>query len=377
MVKLLIFCTICIIFSNSFKNYDRQRSFQIEEGGFNQDQMINGEKRPGCHSEKCHSMNPVIRNAEITEVTTSSIKRIEHLNDSTFRTLSESLGSFNRRTRDVSEKDKCASLGTCRANYGFKYRFCHCDDECILFDDCCHDMKRDKLFRKDPGIIRFMSCVDIEVIYKTIKDGANNGFMMVTQCPTNNTTNDVYKCVNYSQNDIPVTDNTGVVYRNIYCAACHGVDNFVFWGISFAFDTCKFDHLSFNTTYIKESIALLTTAGCRMIFSPPDDYRQQPLIFPRHCIKQKMVYNNSTKCRQFMNPVYITREKVYVRNAFCINSSIESICVRPLDIKAHSEWKLLPMTVLFQLKELKDPTIKENCSTSKRQYQVIYCQTCI
>ena len=141
---------------------------------------------------------------------------------------------------------------------------CSCDTECILFHDCCVDG-----FEKVFGITDKEALINVvikpELVYVEANPfsldasyltlfhkysschvlNINNTYVsiaVIDKCPEENTTelNRIYqqKCNNFSADiirSIPVTltisSSWQVVFRNIFCALCHGIDkeDIVLW----------------------------------------------------------------------------------------------------------------------------------------------------
>ena len=111
-------------------------------------------------------------------------------------------------------------------------RQCRCDAECVRFGDCCFGRKR---FNCDGEAevmkpLRGLQCREIRL-------GGRETYWMVSSClDTQNmlgdeTMSEVNEmCANGSDTLPPVTDlDSGVVYKNEYCAVCHHKTNFLPW----------------------------------------------------------------------------------------------------------------------------------------------------
>ena len=102
---------------------------------------------------------------------------------------------------------------------------CKCDEQCKLFGDCCSD----SVYVHNTNIPNF-DCVPNIVLPERNsiqEESALKYYWMITSCPNSKTdsTNELEDmCEAQSHSSPPISDNrTGLVYRNKYCAQCHGV----------------------------------------------------------------------------------------------------------------------------------------------------------
>ncbi|KAJ8028304.1 Lysyl oxidase-like 3 [Holothuria leucospilota] len=133
----------------------------------------------------------------------------------------------------------CGPEHSCRNRCGTFWRNgsgCHCDAVCNVFEDCCvdfeefcdgndnvHTSSMDHIQFSDPNLVMSSKCVDISgTRFEEL------GYVLVAKCPPNYPQlGSVYQCEhNPVAEDVlaktPVRDSIGVVYKNVYCAICHG-----------------------------------------------------------------------------------------------------------------------------------------------------------
>ena len=116
----------------------------------------------------------------------------------------------------------------CLASSCSSATYCYCDRSCLLYGDCCHDAEVTPKTALDP---RF-SCINSgrstfwmitscsrSWITDQLADGVANVNEIVSLCEDPTVTRASYKIV-----PPPVTDgSTGLVYRNMFCARCNGL----------------------------------------------------------------------------------------------------------------------------------------------------------
>ena len=145
---------------------------------------------------------------------------------------------------DCTQNCSTTVEGTQRSCYTEQNFLCRCDRDCRTYGDCCTDY----------GIIcdeadvstaneldGLLQCRSIHLDVRTKPDWMES-FWMVSACPADwladrddqlflDTFNN---CTRGSTNLPPVTAlNSGLVYKNEYCAVCHEVENFKMWGYHF------------------------------------------------------------------------------------------------------------------------------------------------
>ena len=119
------------------------------------------------------------------------------------------------------------SQGNC-AGYNFTCSFnryvCQCDEQlCKQFGDCCAELQ----YTQSTTGPEF-TCVSTSVLNEG-RDVSKVAYFMIASCPESQSDSEIMKglaelCEAQSLSSPPISDNrTGLVYRNKYCAQCHGV----------------------------------------------------------------------------------------------------------------------------------------------------------
>ncbi len=138
---------------------------------------------------------------------------------------------------------QCAPRDTCNRTFhetnnvlNLMHSNCHCDDECLMFGDCC----RDKLAELTSGSTYPL---------RTLEDGSHQCRWLPHVYSTGLRITSVIKCPSTWENrhekelcdnadehasvnhlaKWPVSDSAGIVYKNVYCALCHGRLDYQFW----------------------------------------------------------------------------------------------------------------------------------------------------
>ena len=118
---------------------------------------------------------------------------------------------------------------------------CRCDRECVIYGDCCSnapicDAEENTANQLD-GLLQ---CRSIHLDART-KPAWMESFWMVSACPADWLAgrddqillDTINNCTDGSDSLPPVTDpDTGIVYKNEFCAVCHEVETFQPWGYS-------------------------------------------------------------------------------------------------------------------------------------------------
>ena len=141
----------------------------------------------------------------------------------------------------VHSYELCQDCEVCSRSSINDSSLCKCDADCGIFGDCCGSLSPPDSC-PPPTLNPLLQGVVLECqsIYLNAKISAiteNEGFLVVFSCPScSEEAQDVSELVgNCTSKNIllpPVTDlNTGIVYRNEYCAYCNGVEELVTWQI--------------------------------------------------------------------------------------------------------------------------------------------------
>ena len=116
----------------------------------------------------------------------------------------------------------------CQENWGcqnVKTEYCFCDNLCAMYSDCCHDAN----ITSDHGIHNQpFSCQYIPGVY-------SYWFVFVIEtCPEDADFQLNELCNETNERDIYSTtptssSSTGFLYKNVHCAMCNRVDDYIFW----------------------------------------------------------------------------------------------------------------------------------------------------
>ena len=149
----------------------------------------------------------------------------------------------------------CAHRNQCGRHAGlpFHARNCFCDSSCRAYGDCCRDYDPKEAQGTGPdmgpviphsvrGIVSCRRVEEIDTSYEMyIVDSCPKGYkdrFVVEKCQNELTPGLFYR--------LPVTGRTsGVLYRNVYCAACAGDEDVAFWEM--AYKCSEADWLSSGT----------------------------------------------------------------------------------------------------------------------------------
>ena len=188
----------------------------------------------------------------------------------------------------TAKLDDCGQRCPASCGEDKKARLCRCDTECVRFGDCCFGRER---FKCDDGApvmkpLRGLECREIRL-------GGRETYWMVSSCPdTQNILGDETMseinemCANGSDTLPPVTDlDSGVVYKNEYCAVCHRITNIISW-------VYRFECLDCSHGPCPDYVAEIIQNECVQFgFSIP---RAAPL--PRSCVRDPIDLNALSSC---------------------------------------------------------------------------------
>ena len=189
---------------------------------------------------------------------------------------------------DEPQCDWCTGrrLNQCQAE---DHPGCKCDGKCALYGDCCADHPLceppDSTLEKDP-IFASMECHTLyHSQYSTVYAET---YWMIARCPEQagrfgTDFQELTKECSFGST-APVTDQeTGIIYKNEFCAACHSVSSFVRWSFIY-FCREEFMELLNMESVLLDS--LLEYCGpCRYVI-PSSVYKNsiRELQSPRRCV---------------------------------------------------------------------------------------------
>ena len=205
----------------------------------------------------------------------------------------------------------------------WKYAVCRCDSECERYGDCCSPQsERLNCTGGEQGTqpLAGLQCRSIHLDSRTLSYRME-AFWMVSACPEDwpaNQDDEVLrevgeKCSNGSDTLPPVTNlDSGVVYKNEYCAVCHQVANIQPWGYRFGCSPCLENKLANQNVNLTREVIENECIACGFHVPPTGPP-------PRHCLHDSLVIDECLT-REVLEELTGLRweEEVY--------SNIETIC---------------------------------------------------
>lgn len=113
---------------------------------------------------------------------------------------------------------------------------CNCDQECLVFHDCCNSVPHPDCPQPTPGLLEHDASIECHSLFASLSNvsilNTDTPVWMVTSCPQASRRALADNCVNPDSNLPPVTDrDTGLVYRNEHCAICNEVTSLLAWQV--------------------------------------------------------------------------------------------------------------------------------------------------
>lgn len=213
------------------------------------------------------------------------------------------------------------------SHYYFPRKYhCFCDDLCSFYDDCCVDADNSTQKHIDRDMYNYMKCTTICGV------STWSHIQVVVECPRgylNKETADL--CTAEDTNDafrsIPVTGRkTGLMYRNIYCAQCHG-EEADFWIPNVKCPNNYNFSLNFSLTFNE----ILSHPKCVLVYQ---QLLSAPAFRPcfQHVIETCPEDNLliSKQCKDCRHKLVYSNEKIYKspQIAACNNESTPG-CIVP------------------------------------------------
>jgi hypothetical protein len=184
---------------------------------------------------------------------------------------------------------------------------CSCDEFCAVFGDCCYDFASECTSASEKGSeykTKGTSIADDEILPTCDTDSS---FLRVGTCPETFTHGYIQQQCSKTYefqllHIIPVTDsNSGLHFKNVYCALCHSVTHIVFW--SFDVMMADWDPLEILDGQFPAGMFLHSTIYLH----------SNHLSKCRRCvstIKTCSICRDTElaeKCKQFSTPIWSTR----------------------------------------------------------------------
>ena len=224
---------------------------------------------------------------------------------------------------------------------------CYCDDDCWLFDDCCPD--KDLMNGPRPPVV---PCIDSYVKPRFEDSNPYEGFYKVIDtCPRyEKRSNLLHKCNRKNRTSLEdfvwVSDKTGRIYLNIYCAKCHGIQETKPWQIkTTCYDIMKANFGNFRETLLSEN--------CNIINTVPEDLETvtdrytcinpTKLRYPS-CNETGLMasydYDVEMACKQSTWPYVLAYS--FAKNVLCVmcnqdipTVNLDGLCNNAMELKDH------------------------------------------
>lgn len=261
----------------------------------------------------------------------------------------------------------CGSHHTCHGRCGSWRHGCSCDDLCTYFKDCCFDYE-DLCYNKPTDVpSTFPSKVD-KNRYEC-HDFLNVNIFVVSKCSPYWTDDFLKSSCQQDQpstditSHIPVYDNDGVVYRNIFCALCSDVK---------LTELTAFQALLVSYNWTADRNVTSAKRPFRGISFPTSI-----LGTPRTCFKTQYICSgdNMDLCRAYYAPVALAE-----RNPTCLEceSGVVDYCSRE-DCQLHEVTcngvRKAPLFDLFDY-SLQEKNSHDQCDISLGQLFDPFLQSC-
>lgn len=263
---------------------------------------------------------------------------------------------------DAPKQDICSQYGGCDLADA-PYWYCKCDELCEEYNDCCqgHNLTEDK--RSDVDYNCMVIDESKEILW---------GIQTISNCPPSyQSDTDIRKCTHghIRNTGPPVFDlhNKSRVYRNKYCALCHGI-SVSSMDVVFSTDQDYYndiDQLSKMNDF-KFQEFLFNISSYRLVI--PED------VNVRYCISG-LVQNEDYLCNRYSNPIYYDAEQKFYRNNLCRDIADTSfpLCIKEfMDLLSENSgydyfFDFPKLSILFSFTETKSQIDKRECREWKKE----------
>lgn len=133
---------------------------------------------------------------------------------------------------------------------------CSCHDDCLAMGNCCLD-KRTTPFLNPLQFICKETLVKRKIETTSIDEEGIKRYFIIDSCLDNINSETAKRCSGSTNNNATLEDlvwvsdrDSGRIFKNIYCAKCHGVTNVIQWQV---FTTC-FDILLANISTVLSTV---------------------------------------------------------------------------------------------------------------------------
>ncbi|XP_059178585.1 uncharacterized protein LOC131957808 [Physella acuta] len=224
----------------------------------------------------------------------------------------------------------CKNYGKIKANlspqraYGYyDLMGCACDNVCSFFGDCCPDFSPSISQRNYPSWLNekskdYFSCLKINYI------STLDHVYIINKCPDSWPVTKYKRLCNVNEDvegdwflDIPVTGaKSGVLYRNIYCAACNQ-EEYIAWS---AHISCYGNE---NVAISEVSLSeMVQNPACTVKYEPPFGYSLQyrpcpPAVISTCRYPDRVSQRVKTECTRQRNITLVHRFYYSFKNQYC------------------------------------------------------------
>ncbi|XP_038052444.1 uncharacterized protein LOC119725155 [Patiria miniata] len=242
--------------------------------------------------------------------------------------------------------DQCNQIHPISDSGDDVFHYCQCDDACSLFDDCCYDYEG----TCSPGALTLergeFTIEDFGCVWLPGSQFTHIGYALIDHCPitwTDPGTRDLcHRPVDLRDviGSLPVYDEQGVDFKNIYCAICHGrsLDKLKRWDVSGS------DNDRDSTVPLLYPSLNQTLPSKGWVISPPlghEAIRKCPAHLTDICFEQYRGTPTDAGCQAYYAPVKLEDSNIRYRNPHCAmcngrnivpdNSCRDQVCLEGCD----------------------------------------------
>lgn len=288
-----------------------QQNVQNDQGALPEFIVSNGSKNTDNRSDKGL---PLHRNDTLVESEHSYTDNQEN-NDF----INSSSGIFHpdniivAKSAELDLEDPCFVESTCSFSDTLKHQYCLCDKMCTEFKDCCSDASA-----TTKNMTKYKNhwyCISDSNMEDYI-----GGMFAVSSCPNdfeNYTIAAKCKAKNIDSVEVCVVSTDGVIFKNKFCAICHGVIFANVCGIKL-YGVDAYMVLNnvgkMNLTQEEKLKYLLISPFVKYVIVPGGKAVRRP------CISKLQTFGNDDMCTNgYINPVIDVHKYTIYKNIFCTN----------------------------------------------------------
>ncbi|XP_063961894.1 uncharacterized protein LOC129253898 [Lytechinus pictus] len=210
----------------------------------------------------------------------------------------------------------CLDSHVCSARTCGKFNYqsptCHCDEHCTFFDDCCpkfindHPIDCSRYWNLQPSPFdlydrSFFSCEEVK-----IGEQDTRAYVLISKCPSTWKDREIrercevpYRVLHSTLEDIPLSFESTVSFRNVYCVICNGLDpqTLTPWHVDFI---CPEDFVTDLQVNPQPFGDILNNSNCWPFVKYPANATNGPAV--RTCFKTKSQENHTELCKTSFDP---------------------------------------------------------------------------